>query len=131
MGLTAGRGQGQTARRPQEEAEVVDQTSLQRLADVGIAAFPPGQMDELAVWCWDYGIATGDARWCALWRLIAELVSAWGKDMELGVPPPLVDRWDQLLTKNIPEALALPSPAACILVEDVRRAVSVEAENPC
>lgn len=60
-------------------------------------------MPELAEWCWDYGEATGDARYCSLWRalnLINELF-----EPHRGISPDLVSQLDLVLRRGLPEIL--------------------------
>jgi hypothetical protein len=62
-------------RRTQDQ--LMDQRSLQRLTDGGIATYPPAQLGHLAEWCWDFGEATGDARYCSLSRTVWVLADLW------------------------------------------------------
>src|SRR5690349_2206264 len=88
----------------------VDRQSLLRLANAGIAAYPPSQLRLLADWCWDHGEATGDARYCSLWRLldvIAEMFEEHG-----AVSSDLIASIDASLEANIPRVLQAAPPAS-------------------
>jgi hypothetical protein len=88
---------------------LVDQHSLRRLAADGVAAFPPSGLTTLADWCWDYGEATGDARYCSLWRTFTAIAAAF-EDLE-AVDSSAVTRIDHLLRSEIPEILDAPDAA--------------------
>jgi hypothetical protein len=50
---------------------MADSSTLEHLADEGLdpSPFDSGPLDELldlVSWCWDWGIATGDARYCVM-----------------------------------------------------------------
>lgn len=77
----------------------MDQNSLRRLAETGIREFPPGDLAHLADWCWDFGEATGDARYCSLSRsfgMIADLFESHG-----AAPLDLVLALDELVQSRI------------------------------
>lgn len=48
----------------------MDRSALLQLAEGGLAAFPPSSLADLAAWCWDFGEASGDARYCSLSRTL-------------------------------------------------------------
>ena len=55
----------------------MSRSSLQRLAESGLSAFPPANLDELAAWCQDYCWATGHVAYCILSDLFRKLFDAW------------------------------------------------------
>ena len=75
----------------------MDQHSLRRLAKGGIARFPPADLGPLADWCWDYGEATGDARYCSLWRALHPIAEAF--DDRGALPTELVNHFDAVLNE--------------------------------
>ena len=58
----------------------LDQSSLRRLAEQGLAAFPSFRLRDAADWCWECGGSTGDARWCLLSRTLERLVAETAAD---------------------------------------------------
>src|SRR5215217_1232461 len=81
----------------------VDQASLRRLAEQGLAPFPPAAIGSLADWCWDMGETTGDARYCSLWRALSWIGDLF--DDTCGVPTAAVERLDMTLREWIPAIL--------------------------
>lgn len=80
---------------------------LLRIAEHGIAAFPPAGLHDLADWCWDLGEATGDARYSSLSRsfeIIAELF-----DLNKVAESTTVKRLDILLNRHMCEILSAES----------------------
>jgi hypothetical protein len=55
----------------------MDLEDIRRLATGGIGAFPPTALPTAAAWLWDYGEATGDARYCSLSRTIEMITAAF------------------------------------------------------
>ena len=55
----------------------MDRSLLQRLAESGLTAFPPANLDELATWCQEYCWATGHVAYCILSDLFGILFDAW------------------------------------------------------
>lgn len=83
----------------------MDLQSLARLADEGIASFPPYALSDLSEWCWDYCEATGDARYCSLSSAIHAIANLF--DGGRGQPSTtLVSRIDDLLREAIPDVLS-------------------------
>lgn len=54
-------------------------SSLQLLADEGLNAID-GDLHDLVEWCWDWGVATGDARYSVMWRVLREVDEWWDRD---------------------------------------------------
>lgn len=55
----------------------MDPSSLQRLADAGLGAFPPADLDKLAEWCREFCWASGQVAYCILADLFYVLHEAW------------------------------------------------------
>lgn len=74
---------------------------MRLLAEQGLLS---GRYDlhDLAEWCWDWGIASGDSRYCVLWRVLGE-VDQWWEDQ--GVPTRLLSEVDVALTSGLRDAL--------------------------
>lgn len=86
----------------------MDLSTLRRLADEGLAALPPTRLADLGSWCWDWGVATGDARYCVLSRTFRMLDDWW----DTGVPyTSVVDRLDAVLARELPSVLDVPGAA--------------------
>ena len=86
----------------------MDQASLYRLAEQGLARFPPTALNSLADYCWDRSEATGDARYSSLWRTIAwinDLFDDYG-----GLPTDLVNNLDGILRARLAGVLEAGSP---------------------
>lgn len=93
----------------------MDQHSLLRLADEGLADFPPGRFSEAADWCWEWGAATGDARWCLLWRLLQDLAALF--DEHEAVPAATVERVDRAMRLHLRTVLTAASPVdGCLAI---------------
>lgn len=86
----------------------MDQSSLQRLADDGLAAFPPDRLPEAAGWCWEFGAATGDARWCLLARTLDRLAAPF-TDGNGALPSELTSQIDSVLRDLLPDVLYAPT----------------------
>lgn len=80
----------------------MDQGELERLASGGLADFPPAGLTDVAAYCWDRGVATGDARHCVLWRTFDLIASQANEDEHL---PPLdgraVEELDDLFRRHL------------------------------
>lgn len=107
----------------------MDQHSLRRLADEGLAAFPPHGLRTAADHCWDVCETTGDARYCSLWRTLDLLALPFEDE---GGPSPavdVIDRIDDVLRGQLRGVLDAPSAEAGSLLgrrlrEDVLDAVN-------
>jgi hypothetical protein len=87
----------------------VDRASLLRLAEQGVAAFPPAAIGSLADWCWDMGETTGEARYCSLWRTLSWIGDLF--DDSGGVLTEAVECFDRTLREWIPAILDATAPA--------------------
>lgn len=104
----------------------MDSQSLLRLADKGLAAYPPAELSTLADWCWDIGESTGDARYSSLWRsldLISDLFAEHG-----ALPTGMVARLDEALHYWMPKIIGAAdasegSQFARLMREDLARAI--------
>jgi len=81
----------------------LDLHSLRRLASEGIGGLPPSALGDLADWCWDYGEATGDARYCSLWRALRPIADTFEADD--AVPTESVNRFDAVLNQRLDDVL--------------------------
>lgn len=97
----------------------MDRNSLLRLANDGIARFPPADLQTLADWCWDYGEATGDARYCSLWRCLDLLAERFAQFEALAAED--VSFYDGLLRACMADILdASESALAASLARQLR-----------
>jgi hypothetical protein len=87
----------------------MDEGSLRRLADEGVAAFPPTALGDLVEWCWSFGEETGNARYLSLsqaLKLIDDLFADCG-----ACPTASVDSLSRLLRTWLPAILDAVDPA--------------------
>jgi hypothetical protein len=84
----------------------LDRPSRRRLAEHGLAAFPPSRLSEEAEECWAHGVATGDARWCILARTLARLAAPFDEDGQLSKNR--VEQLDRGLRTLLPDVLDAP-----------------------
>ena len=57
----------------------MDKSSLRLLAKDGFTAYPPSELPVLANWCWDFGVASADARYFVLSRIFSIVSEAFGE----------------------------------------------------
>jgi hypothetical protein len=86
----------------------MDVDDIRRLATTGIAAFPPTALESAADWLWDFGEATGDARYCSLSRTIGMIADAF-EDTYESLPNSVVGAVDIVLSERLPEVLSATS----------------------
>lgn len=79
---------------------------LQRLADVGVSALPPARLGEVADDAWAWGEATGDARYCVIWRTLSMVDGWYGPADDGGVDQAFGDRLDAIVMRELPGVLA-------------------------
>jgi hypothetical protein len=82
---------------------------VRRLAQNGLAAFPPGKLGELGIWLRDFGSATGDARYYALSDLVLDLTHPFSGNR--GLPVAITASVDSELEKGIPAILDADDPS--------------------
>ncbi len=82
---------------------------LEDLAANGLSAVPASLFDDLAAWCRDWCIATGDARFCVIADVLSEIFEAFG---EQGLPMKVVEKIDGLLVRELPHVLRAESPSS-------------------
>lgn len=87
----------------------VDYSTLERLAALGLRSVPDTQLRDLAEWCWDWAVTTGDARYAVLWRVLTD-VHRWLAETE-AVPTAEYEVVSGLLQEGIPEVLEPAEPA--------------------
>jgi hypothetical protein len=87
----------------------LDRQDLSRLAERGVAAFPPANLSTLAEWCWDFGESSGDARYCSLWRTLSMVAAPFDQDDALSSA--VVARIDSVLRTSLPDVLTADSAA--------------------
>ena len=85
----------------------MNRDALLRLADSGIAAFPPVELHHLADWCWDFGESTGDARYSSLARSIYIIADLF--DLNGAAETATVRQLDTVLNRSIGEILEAES----------------------
>lgn len=88
----------------------MDRFSLRRLADDGLRAFPPDRLPDAAAWCWEFGAATGDARWCLLSRTLDKLAAPFA-DSNGALPVEMTAQIDVVLRDLLPDVLNAPTAA--------------------
>ena len=81
----------------------MDQNSLRRLASEGIESFPPSALQNLVEWCWDFGEASGDARYSSLSASLALVAGLFEDDG--AAPNSLVQALNEHLYLWIPAIL--------------------------
>jgi hypothetical protein len=85
---------------------MADSSTLERLAADGFVAVDLNELFDLVEWCWDWGIATGDARYCVMWRVL-HAVEEWLREhQEQGIATRLLDHVDGLVRRGLTDALA-------------------------
>lgn len=84
---------------------------LQRLAELGFSQLPPERMAETADTAWAWGEATGDARYCVLWRTLV-MVDGWWGPADGAVATAFADRLDAVVKRELPGVLAADSAEA-------------------
>jgi hypothetical protein len=110
----------------------VDSSTLDRFADIGFAAVPGGALRDLAAWCCDYCEATGDARYCAIGRMLLAVDEWWSQyDESGGVPSGIVQQVETLIRRDLPAILGQDSPAdAGVLARLLRQEVTALLVGP-
>src|SRR5437870_13663830 len=84
--------------------------SLQRLAEAGLANLPAERLLEVAEEAWSWGEATGDARYCLLWRML-HMINGWFGEGEGGaLAAPVVEHIDDTIMRELPGVLNAQSP---------------------
>lgn len=78
----------------------MDQSSLLRLADRGLGAFPPERLTDLAAWCRDWVDATGDGRYCSVAQALERIGAPFESDELLSTAT--VRRLDLVLQQELP-----------------------------
>jgi hypothetical protein len=86
----------------------VDLATLERLATDGLRAVPDDRLVQCADWCWDWGIASGDARYCVLWCVLSVIDGWWGD----GVPTEAFERVDAVLRRGVRHVLEAPTASS-------------------
>ena len=105
----------------------MDHSSLRLLAEGGFAAYPPNGLPSLTEWCWDFGVASADARYFILSRSFSIISEAFG-DAEL-VTVEVYQRLDDTLRRSLVPViderdLFTATSLANRLLEDVKSALS-------
>lgn len=107
----------------------MDQSSLRQLANQGIGKFPPIKLVDLSAWCWDFGEATGDARFCSLSSVIDVIVDLFDLNSDQA-PTVLVEQLDVLLRQNISMILdAKTAEHGSLLSRQLRESVVRTIQN--
>lgn len=90
---------------------MVSSTTLDQLAAEGLCAVPEHQLRDLADWCWDWGVATGDARYSGLWRILNDVFD-WLESQDGQVATSDYNLVSGMLQRGIPEILAATTAAS-------------------
>jgi hypothetical protein len=88
----------------------VDSSKLEALAEGGFVAVGPDEFEGLSEWCWDWAIATGDARFAVISRILRAVDEWW--DIEQGRPSKLVTAVEGQLCAGLKDALGAADPAS-------------------
>lgn len=108
----------------------MDVDDIRRLATTGLAAFPPTALESAADWLWDYGEATGDARYCSLSKAIGTIAVAF-EDRYGSLPSPVIAALDDILSERLVDVLSASSPAdGSRLARLTREAVAEALRGP-
>jgi hypothetical protein len=92
----------------------VDQNSLRLLADSGFKEYLPDEFLALAEWCWDFGVASADARYFVLSRVFCVVYEAFG---DAGVVTAEVYRGlDDVLSRSLKAIIDEQDPLAATLL---------------
>ena len=90
---------------------MVSSTTLDQVAVDGLGAAPEHQLRDLADWCWDWGVATGDARYSGLWRILNDVFD-WLESQHGQVATSDYNRVSGMLQRAIPKILAASTAAS-------------------
>lgn len=106
----------------------MDLEQIRRLATGGIAAYPPTALPSAAEWLWDYGEATGDARYCSVSRSLELITAAFDANYE-GLAAGVLADLDGILAAQLPGILGANLPPdgstfARLMREAVARALT-------
>ena len=93
---------------------------MRRLAEGGLRAFPPAQLDDLAHWCQEYCWATGHVAYCVLSDLFSGLAKAW----EYPIPASADEAMSAALRRDIPTILESDNETARVVSLALREEVS-------
>lgn len=95
----------------------MDQTTLRRLADAGIAELPPTLLPDLIQYCWDRCEIDGDARYCVIARTLEPIDRVFEeRDEAGGVPTHWLEQLDAEIVRRLPAVLDEPEVEAASLV---------------
>lgn len=106
----------------------MDITDLHALAERGFATVPASRLSDLADWAWDWGEATGDARYCSVSRTFSS-IDIWWSEHKV-IPLALCTRIDDLLQSHLPAILASDSSADASALARALRVVVHEVLLP-
>jgi len=104
----------------------LDRLDLERLAEHGLAAFFPPRLRDAAAYCWERGVATGDARHCLLSRSRETLAEAFDEDSG-PLLTSVVQEVDKVLRRLLIDVLNAPTAEegtwiASMLDQEIRAA---------
>lgn len=89
-------------------SQLVDHGSLKSLAFTGVQS-RGAEVADLAAWCDDWCIATGDARYCVLASMLTEIADWWE---EQGAPSALLQAIDVAIKRDLAGVLAASTAAS-------------------
>ena len=100
----------------------MDQASLRRLAEQGFRGVPADRLRALADWCWDYGEASGDARFCSLARTLW-MIDDWWTEHD-AVDPAVAADIESAIVADLGAVLDAEDPASgSMLARSMRQRV--------
>jgi hypothetical protein len=108
----------------------MDESALRRLADTGIHQdIGSGEVEDIADWCWERCEATGDARWCIIWKALWNIVREW--EYTGGLPQSMMRGFSAALASHIPGVIDAPdSETGALLAKALREEVVGVFRNP-
>ncbi len=103
----------------------MDESTLQRLAEVGIAQLPAERLPDLILSCWDRCEVLGDARFCVIARTLEPIDRLFvERDEAGGVPSSWLVSIDAEVQGRLPAILDEPDiEAASLLARSMREEV--------
>lgn len=102
----------------------MDLEQIRRLAAGGVAAYPPTALPSAAAWLWDFGEATGEARYCSVSRSLEMISAAFDANYEV-LPSVVLADLDRILATQLPDVLgAALAPDGSTFARLMREAIA-------
>ena len=100
----------------------MDEASLLRLAEDGLAPFPPSSLPDLAQWCRDRTASTGDGRWSVVAECLTRISQPFEEDGQLSTA--VLEALDRVLSVWLPDVVhAASAEAGALLASSMREAL--------